>query len=148
MKKDLFKEFHKIHNKQEYHKKNNFVTGTSTINDEINKKFIDFVTIRLLPHQIFLLPKSWITSLANNRDLQRTGINFYPANVLKKVERILLFSLVICICILLLLCLFFQEDNRCRNKGCCQPSKFLSTKSYSYDIDNRSKRTSNSSGMN
>ena len=90
MRQNLFKEFHRIHNAQQKNRKNNFITGTSTINDDRNKKFEDFVTIRLLPHQIFVCPMVWLTSLANRRALQTEGINYYKADALRKVFFVLI----------------------------------------------------------
>jgi len=76
MKKDLFKEFHKAHNKVKINRKNNFITGTSTLIDE-KKRITDFVTIRLLPHQVFCCPKLWVNLLANRDALKDEGLNFY-----------------------------------------------------------------------
>ena len=79
---DLFKEMQKIHNNTDINNRNNFITGISTFLDDTNVKN-ELVSIRLLPHQIFIFPRAYILKLTNRLELQANGIEYYKSSELK-----------------------------------------------------------------
>ena len=74
--RDFFKGFQTIHNRKSIHQKNNFITGTTSTK---NKEDIveETVQIRLMPHQVFIFPKTWIFRITNGDELTTAGLSYY-----------------------------------------------------------------------
>jgi hypothetical protein len=82
---NLFKEMQKIHNNILHNNKNNFIVGSTSALDAKKIK-TETLSIKLLPHQIFVCPRAYVVHLKNADNLQQEhGVAFYQDSVLRHV---------------------------------------------------------------
>ncbi len=75
----------KIHNNIPHNNKNNFIVGSTSALD-VKKIKTETLSIKLLPHQIFVGPRAYVIHLKNADSLQQEhGVSFYQDSVLRHV---------------------------------------------------------------
>jgi hypothetical protein len=89
---NFFNKFQKLHNKNEINAVNNLIRGSYTTLDADGVK-VEHLGMRLLPHHIFIMPKSYYTRLRNKAALtEETGLTRYLAPFLRCFLRSALFK--------------------------------------------------------
>jgi len=79
--RDLFKALQTFHNRKSIHRKNNFIYGNTF--ETIDGIKTEKVSVRLMPHQVFIFPLNYLYRLINRETLKNeTGMEFYSLDQL------------------------------------------------------------------